>query len=100
MVRDIKFRITKAEKGAAFTVVVVPGAKRTEIVGRYGDAIKIKVAAPPEKGKANEELLNFLAEKLEVKKEQLEIVAGASSRKKLVSVTGMEPVEVEKKLLL
>jgi len=100
MVRDIKFRITKAEKGAAFAVIVVPRAKRTEIVGRQGEAIKIKVAAPPEMGKANEELLNFLADKLEVRKEQLEIVAGTSSRKKLVSVTGMEPAEVEKKLLL
>jgi hypothetical protein len=40
--RDIKFRITGAERGAAFTVVVVPGAKRTEIVGRYGEAIKIR----------------------------------------------------------
>ncbi|MCS7286765.1 MAG: DUF167 domain-containing protein [Anaerolineae bacterium] len=98
--RKIRFRITKAEKGAAFAVTVVPKAKRNEIVGRYGDAIKVKIAAPPEEGRANEELLSFLAEKLGVKREQLEIVAGASSRNKIISVTGMEPAEVEKKLLL
>ncbi len=98
--RDIKFRITKAETGAAFAVVVVPRARKTEIVGRHGDAIKIRVAAPPEKGQANEELLSFLAQKLGVKREQLEIVAGASSRNKVISVTGLEPAEVERRLLL
>ena len=97
--REIKFRITKVEKGAAFAVIVVPRARKTEIVGRQGDAIKIRVAAPPEKGKANEELLSFLAEKLGVKREQLEIVGGSSSRNKVISVIGMEPDEVEKKLL-
>lgn len=97
--KDIKFRITKAEKGAAFAVIVVPKARKNEIVGLHGDAIKIRIAAPAEKGKANEELLSFLAEKLGVKKEQLEIVAGANSRNKLISVTGIEPAEVEKLIL-
>ncbi len=97
--RKIKFRITKAEKGAAFVVTVVPRAKQTEIVGRHGDALKVKVTALPDEERANEELLSFLAEKLGVKKEQLEIVAGASSSNKIISVTGMEPAEVEKRLL-
>jgi len=99
MKRPIRFRITKAERGSAFTVVVVPKAKRNEIVGRYGEAVKIRISAPPEKGKANEELLKFLAEKLGVKEDRLEIVAGASSRNKVIAVLGMEPQEVEEKLL-
>lgn len=98
--KDIKFRITKAEKGAAFAVIVVPKARKNEVVGLHGDAIKIKIAASAEKGQANEELLSFLAEKLGVKREQLEIVAGTNSRNKLISVTGMEPAEVENRLLL
>ncbi|RLC82736.1 MAG: YggU family protein [Chloroflexi bacterium] len=97
--KKIKFHITKAERGAAFTVVVIPRAKRNEIVGRYGDAIKVKIAAPPEKGKANKELISFLSEKLGVEKSRLEIVAGATSRSKVVSVIGMSPQEVEERLL-
>ena len=97
--KKIEFKITGAERGAAFVVTLVSKASKTEIVGRHGDAIKIKVTAPPEKGKANEQLLELLAEKLGVSKGQLEIVAGAKSRHKIISVTGVTPQEVEEKLL-
>jgi len=98
-VKKREFRITRAEGGTAFAVTVVPRAKRNEIVGRHGEAIKIRIAAPAEKGKANRALLRFLARKLGVKQSQLEIVAGDTSRKKLVSVIGLTPQEVEEKLL-
>lgn len=68
-------------------VHVQPGAKRTEIVGEHGDALKIRLAAPPVDGKANEALLAFLAEKLEIGRRQVELKAGATSRRKSVAVS-------------
>jgi uncharacterized protein (TIGR00251 family) len=65
-----------------------PGAKRNEIVGRHGDAIKIKIKikAPPVDGKANEALIEFLSETLGIAKSKIEIVSGHTSRQKLVSI--------------
>jgi len=96
-VRD--FKITDAKKGAAFTVHVVPRASKNEIAGRMGDAIKVRLTAPPVEGKANKALVAFLAEQLGVRKSQVEIVAGETSRNKMVSVLGLSPVEVEERLL-
>ncbi|MBS1189143.1 MAG: YggU family protein [Rhodocyclaceae bacterium] len=72
--------------GCVITVHVQPGAKRTEIVGEHGDALKIRLAAPPVDGKANEALLSFLAKTLSVSRRAVELRAGASSRRKLVAV--------------
>lgn len=94
-----EFKITDAKKGAAFAVRVVPRAKKNEVAGRVGDAIKIRLTAPPVEGKANEALIDFLAEKLDVSKRQLEIVAGETSKNKMVSVIGLSPAEVEALLL-
>lgn len=73
-------------EGCVITVHVQPGAKRTEIVGEHGDALKIRLAAPPVDGKANEALLSYLAEKLSVSRRAMELRAGATSRRKLVAV--------------
>ncbi|MGE5489956.1 MAG: DUF167 domain-containing protein [Actinomycetota bacterium] len=70
--------------GCVVTVHVQPGAKRTEIVGEHGDALKIRLAAPPVDGKANEALLSFLGDKLEVGRRAVDLKAGAMSRRKLV----------------
>jgi len=94
-----EFKITDAKKGAAFTVHVVTRAKKNEIVGQMGDAIKVRLTAPPVEGKANEALLDFLAERLGVAKSQLEIVAGITSHNKMISVIGLSPAEVENLLL-
>lgn len=72
--------------GCVITVHVQPGARRTEIVGEHGEALKIRLAAPPVDGKANEALLSYLAEKLSVNRRTLELRAGATSRRKLVAV--------------
>lgn len=72
--------------GSVLTLHIQPGAKRTEIVGEHGDALKVRLAAPPVDGKANEALLVFLAERLEVPRRELELRAGLASRRKLVAV--------------
>lgn len=78
---------------------VQPRARRTEVVGPHGDAIKIRVAAPPVDGAANEELVRFLAERLAVRRGAVTIVSGIASRHKAVRVTGMDAVAARRRLL-
>jgi uncharacterized protein len=77
-------------KGSAGRLLVevkaVPGASRSEVAGLRGGALLVRVAAPPEKGKANEELRSCLAESLGIAKSEVELVAGAGSRRKRVSL--------------
>ena len=96
--REIEFRISSAEGGAAFPVRVGPRASKNEISGRQGEAIKIRLAAPPVEGAANEALIDFLAEILEVRKRQIEILSGHASRDKIVCVVGLMPHEIEARL--
>ena len=96
--REIKFKITNAEGGAAFAVRVMPRAKKNEISGRHGNAIKVRLTAPPVEGAANEALIDLLAEKLGVRMNQIEILAGHASRDKIVCVVGLTPQEVEERL--
>ncbi len=73
------------------TIWVVPGARRTEIVGRHGDALKIRVAAPPEAGKANRELTTLLAQ---VTGSRVRLMRGAASRRKVVLVEGVSSADL------
>lgn len=66
---------------------VQPGASRTEAVGRHGDALKLRLAAPPVDGKANATLVAWFADFLNVPKARVEILVGASGRKKLVRIS-------------
>lgn len=70
-------------------VKVVPGASRTRVVGRLGDRWKVAVAAPPERGRANDEVVRLLAETLDVSRNSVRVVAGTSSPLKTVSVEGV-----------
>ena len=67
---------------------IQPGAKKTEIAGLHGDTLKIRLAAPPVDGKANECLVAFLAKELEVPQAQVELASGATSRRKRLRVKG------------
>lgn len=71
-------------------VHVQPRAARTEVVGMRGDAVKIRLKAPPVDGAANVELVRFLADQLGVHRRDIEIVGGAASRAKRVRVTGTD----------
>ncbi len=72
---------------AVYKIKVIVGAPKNEIRGYLTDGtMKVAISAAPEKGKANLALKNFLATELKVKKEQIEILSGASSRTKLVKI--------------
>jgi uncharacterized protein (TIGR00251 family) len=67
---------------------ITPKSPKTEWTGRMDDGTwKLKVAAVPEKGKANEEIVRFLAREFAVRRQQVEILTGATAQRKLVSIT-------------
>jgi hypothetical protein len=70
------------------TLHVQPGAKRSEISGLHGDALKLKLAAPPIEGRANDALLRFIAGLFDVPLRQVELKQGAQSRHKVVAIQG------------
>lgn len=79
-------------------IKAVPNAPKSEVVGWLGEALKVKVHAPPVEGKANEELCSFLAETLGLPKRAVQLDRGASSRKKIVMIEGLAHGEVVQRL--
>jgi len=79
-------------------VKVVPGSSRDQIVGWLGDALKIKVTAPPEKGKANERVVELLAGALGIDAADVAIVAGHASPSKVVAIAGLDDDAVREAL--
>ena len=78
-------------QGYVLRLTVVPGAQRTQVVGLHGDRLKVRLAAPPEKGAANQELIAFLARVLDLPKSALKLTGGAQSRTKVVTVSDLSP---------
>lgn len=94
-----EFRITDAQHGAAFTVRVVTRANAVEIAGVQEDkSLKIRLTESPTEGRANAQLIDFLAEILEVSPDQIEIVAGADKPDKIISVQDVTPEWIEERL--
>ncbi|KPK47948.1 MAG: hypothetical protein AMJ77_01345 [Dehalococcoidia bacterium SM23_28_2] len=85
---------------ASITVRVSPGASRDAVVGWQGDVLRLRVAAPPQRGKANEATLRLLAAALGVERRRLHIVRGETSRQKVVSVDGLDEAEIRARLSL
>lgn len=77
---------------------VSPGARTTELVGRQGEAWKVRVAAPPERGRANDAVLKLLADRLGVARGELTLVSGASGRDKVVELQGLSADEADRRL--
>jgi hypothetical protein len=100
MSQNRKFEITDARGGAAFAVRVITRAASTELVGKQEDGtLKVRLVSPSAGDPAaNEELVVLLAEKLQVARNKIEIVAGANSRDKMVSVEGISTEDVEARL--
>jgi uncharacterized protein (TIGR00251 family) len=91
-----KPKFSDARRGAAITVKVTPRARSTGVAGVMDDGtIKIKVAAPPVDGAANAALVEFLSEALGLPRKQIDIVAGETSERKLISLVGISPEEVD-----
>ncbi len=80
------------------SVKVQPNAGRNEIVGLVEGVWKIKIGAPPDKGKANKELLDFLSQVLNIRKDSLSLVRGQASHNKVIEVEGLAAGEVSARL--
>lgn len=76
------------------TLHIQPGAKKTEFAGLHGDALKIRLAAPPVDGKANEALVKFVAEVLGLPKSAVSLKSGQTSRRKVLEVLGANSATV------
>ncbi len=86
-------------KGSAtLKLKVSPGASTDEIVGWMGDALKLRVSARPEKGRANAAVVALLADVLSTRRDRIVIVTGAGSRRKLIRVDGLTPEEVRERI--
>lgn len=80
------------------TLHIQPGAKKTEVAGLYGDALKIRLAAPPVDGKANAALIGFVAERLALGKSAVTLKNGQTSRRKVLEVSAA-PADAVQRLL-
>ena len=77
---------------------VSPGARRAHVVGRHGDAWKVRVAAPPEGGRANEAVVRLVAETLSLPREAVTLVSGHAARDKIIELAGLDQTEIERRL--
>ena len=90
--------IQKEGNSIILHVLVQPKASEDRVLGFQGQALKVKVTAPPSGGKANQRLIEILAERLNVAKSQVEIIRGRTSRRKVVRILHISPSQVRNKL--
>ena len=88
----------KDSESIRLAVKVTPNAGRNEITGFKEGVLQVKIAAPPEKGKANKELTDFLSETLGMKKSSILIIKGQTSRNKVIVIEGISGDEVLKRI--
>ena len=93
-------RIREVDRGVVFVAKIVPGSSKTAVCGLLDGMLKIKVSTAPEKGKANQRLLEFLAKRLGVKKKAVSIISGQTNPVKGVRVLGISAGTLLKKLSL
>jgi uncharacterized protein (TIGR00251 family) len=94
------FHLHDGRRGAALAIRVTPRARKNEIVEVLSDGtVKGHRTAPPVEGKANEALIKYLSEVLDIPMSQLEIVAGATGRDKLISVMEMDAATLHRKIV-
>lgn len=85
-----------ADGNVVLPVYVQPGAHRATLAGRYGDTIKLRVAAQAEKGRANAAVCGLLADELGVRSGDVDVLTGRTSRRKRIVVRGVAPTTVER----
>lgn len=90
--------LRRSGAGVMLALHVQPGARTTAIAGLHGESLKVRLAAPPVDGKANECLIGFLAETLGIPRSSIAIVGGATSRAKRVWIEGVDEESVRRKL--
>ena len=79
-------------------IKVVPGASRDEIAGWLGEELKIRVAAPPEGGRANKAVIALLAQKCDLSRRNVRLVAGQTAPRKTVEIDDLEPAEMRRRI--
>lgn len=90
--------IKETSKGLLLCIKVVPKAARNQISGWEGEELKVRLNAVPEKGKANETLIAFLAKQLGLSQSQVQLASGETNRHKRLLITGISLQECEKRL--
>ncbi|MGH9282610.1 MAG: DUF167 domain-containing protein [Acidimicrobiales bacterium] len=95
---DLTDLYDESDESVILHVHVQPGAGRSAVVGRHGDALKVRVAAPPVEGRANEATEALLAEALGLERSDVELVSGATSRAKRYRLRGVDGAEIDKRL--
>lgn len=93
------FKITECNGGVTFGIKVVPGSSRTSIAGVLDGALKVKISAAPEKGKANQSLIAFLGKQLGVNKKAITIESGITNPHKTIRITGVSADIIVSKLV-
>jgi len=93
-----ELKILSAKGKVTLGVRVIPRAKKNETVGVQEGALRIRLTAPPVEGAANKALIDFLAQKLGVRRRQVEIISGVKSRSKVIRISGLSPAEVRRRL--
>src|SRR5216683_5560311 len=93
-------RITDHAEGCMLSVRGAPGARRASVQGELADALKVAVTAPAQDGRANQAILESLRKSLGLKRAQLELIAGETSRNKTVLVRGLSRTELEQRIAL
>lgn len=97
---DKTYSLKSGKGGAAISVRVNPRSPKNEISEILQDGtIKVRLTAPPVDGKANQALIEFIAKVLDVKTNQVDIVAGQTGKDKLITITGLNPEEVQQRIL-
>ena len=86
------------EPSTRLRIRVSPGARTTELVGRHGEAWKVRVAAPAEAGRANEAVVRLLADTLSLPRDAVTLVSGHGARDKIVQLAGLDSTQVERRL--
>ena len=89
---------SSAERSCTLAIKAIPNAPRSAMCGWLGDALKVKVHAPPVEGRANEALCEFLAAELGLPSRAITVLRGDTSRQKLICIDGLSLAEVKAKL--
>jgi uncharacterized protein len=96
--KSVPIPLSRSAAGLSFAVRVIPRARRTAIAGVRGDAILVRLAAPPVDGAANEALIAFLAELFDRPKRDVTIASGHTSRQKRIAIAGLTEAQVAERL--
>jgi uncharacterized protein (TIGR00251 family) len=91
--------ITEHAEGCILPIRAQPGARKTRVLGEQSGALKVAVTAPPEHGRANQALVELLREALELKRSQIDLLSGETSRTKRVLIRGLTKSAVEARVL-